>query len=912
MNRRLAPPLHIQNYSTFRLSLIAILVGTLFSSVTSAEYIYDKDHQQLDNKSLLVYNNPVANEQFTINTADFDPKVSSALYVRGNNDVLVKDSQFTLQLGKALPTEFYSVDIEGNSSSSPLNGFTAQKNNFYFEGNDSTPLSKNLQSIHIKNVNGVAIHNNQILISELEASSMVSGVSTLYSSGVIQGNYLSITDSSIKNIRGVTNGSTLGNDEEKGLNIKNNWTIINNTSFNEARGAYMSGAQYDSVLDGNTLVVINPIVNAKFGASVIIAQDLGMSVHDISSSGVINGVLLLTGKMVVDSANQDNQHIEIGAGRSMISGVRNNHLIIQNFDAEFSDRIIYWQTFGGWGENGNAEMNKVTFDNARFSGGEFIYGGISENGTASGNGIEIKNGSYVEGKLIAAYAGGGDVSDSFVTIDNSTVVGTVSLFSGDKDKTKYASGILTIRGNSDLSGAILQPYNSEKVFETPDSGLSGYTGSSEVSFIADGFSGTIKQLGSDKEQAAFDRVSLLNQNWNRQDPIITVTDSTVFKRSSLFDHSLSFLDAQAVSLGGTIALIKSDNGITYIDSSEPDEKELVSTAGTALEFTGTVNFDDKMITYTIDQVESAEQTVLVGDSRIAAATFVNQGSDLLERVFHGFTLSREKYGLMTFATAEGTKGDYDLSNPIKVNGWNFLAGVRSVSSVDYGDLTSALFVEYGEGNYRTNNNHLGLDFRTDGSMQYVGGGIAARLMTPSQLYFEGSVRAGQLKTDLDRALMDAGGNFYDADTEAFYAGLHLGAGFIVQPISDLELDTYAKYFFTFTDSDSFKISNLHETYEFNNISSHRLRVGSRVGLSRENVKFMLGLAGEYEFDGKSEMIAAGAPTRRSDLGGFSAFAEAGLNVRPSAASPWQYDMQIRAWEGTRDVVSGMITVNYLF
>ena len=61
MNRRLAPPLRIQNYSTFKLSLIAILVGTLFSSVTSAEYIYDKDHQQLDNKSLLVYNNPVAN-----------------------------------------------------------------------------------------------------------------------------------------------------------------------------------------------------------------------------------------------------------------------------------------------------------------------------------------------------------------------------------------------------------------------------------------------------------------------------------------------------------------------------------------------------------------------------------------------------------------------------------------------------------------------------------------------------------------------------------------------------------------------------------------------------------------------------------------------------------------------------------
>mgnify|MGYP001450189799 CR=1 FL=1 len=911
MNRRLAPLLHIQHYSTFRLSLIAILVGTLFSSVTSAEYIYDKDHQQLDNKSLLVYNNPVVNEQFTINTADFDPKVSSALYVRANNNVLVKDSQFKLQLGKALPTEFYSVDIEGNSSSSPLNGFTAQKNIFYFEGNDSTPLSKNLQSIHIRNVNGVAIHNNRILISELEASSMVSGVSTLDSSGVIQGNYLSITDSSIKNIRGVTNGSTLRNDEEKGLNIKDNLTIINNTSFNEARGAYMSGARYDSVLDGNRLVVINPIVNAKFGASVIIAQDLGMGVYDISSSGVINGVLLLTGKMVVDSANQDNQHIEIGAGRSMISGVRNNHLIIQNFDAEFSDRIIYWQTFGGWGEDGNAEMNKVTFDNARFSGGEFIYGGISENGTASGNGIEIKNGSQVEGELVGAFAGGEKVTNAYVTIDDSKVIGTISLFSGSKKNTKFGSGTLTVLGSSDLSQAVLQPYNLKR-FNNTDTGLKGYTGQTDVSFVADGFSGVIKQLGSVDEMAAFDHVSLLNQKWDREGAILTISDSVAFKRTSLSNNSLSFIDSEAVAKGGTITLLESDNGISYVDPEESEHKELISTAGTALEFVGTVKFENQKITYSIDSIESAEQTILVGDSRLATTAFINQGSDLLERVFHGFTLSRDKYGLMTFATAEGTKGDYDLSNPIKVNGWNFIAGSRSVSAVAYGDLISAAFVEYGEGNYRATNTHLGYDFRTDGNMRYMGAGLAVRFMTASDLYLEGSVRSGQIKSDLDRALMDAAGHYYDADTDSIYAGLHLGVGFITYPMAGMELDSYAKYFFTYTDSDSFKIDSLNEKYEFDSITSHRLRLGTRASWNRDNVTFMFGLAGEYEFDAQSDMIAAGASARTSELDGFSAFAEAGMSLKPSVSSPWQFDLQVRGWEGTRDAVSGMATVNYLF
>ncbi len=75
---------------------------------------------------------------------------------------------------------------------------------------------------------------------------------------------------------------------------------------------------------------------------------------------------------------------------------------------------------------------------------------------------------------------------------------------------------------------------------------------------------------------------------------------------------------------------------------------------------------------------------------------------------------------------------------------------------------------------------------------------------------------------------------------------------------------------------------------------------------------MFGLAGEYEFDAQSDMIAAGASARTSELDGFSAFAEAGMSLKPSVSSPWQFDLQVRGWEGTRDAVSGMATVNYLF
>lgn len=880
--------------------------------MASAEYIYNKEHQTLENGSLLVYMDPITDEQFTINTNGFEPKISSGVLVGTTGAAVIKDSLFTFYVGSST-NQFDFISAIGKSSSNPTVGFNASGNRFYFEGNDVASFSNRLHMIHLDKVSKISIENNRSLISELNSQGQVAGVSVRDTYGSVQGNYISIQASSIKSIRGVTSGAAIKNDGGNGLKIKDNRTIITDTSFNEARGAYMSGARYDSELDGNVLIVINPTVGAKFGISSIIAQELAMSVYDITSSGVTNGVLFLTGKMFAESADLTNQSIEIGAGKSMVSGVSNNRVFIKDFNAEISDHIIEWNTYGGLAKNeSSAENNSVTFDNARYTKAMTVYGGISTQGNAIQNGIEIKNGSYIEGSLIGAYAGGEKATDSFVTIENSTVIGTVSIFSGSRSKTKYGSGTLSVSGASDLSQAVLQPYNLDR-FNSTDTGLKGYSGETDVTFIADAFSGSIKQLGNVKEKdAAFDHVSLLNQQWDRDGAILSISDTAAFKKSSLTDNSLSFTNAEAVAKGGTITLIEAGNGITYVDPDEANQKELVSTAGTALEFTGKVNFDDQKITYTIDSVESAEQTILVGDSRLAAAAFVNQGSDLLERVFHGFTLSRDKYGLMTFATAEGTKGDYDLSNPIDVNGWNFIAGARSVSAVNSGDLTSAVFVEYGEGNYRTTNSHLGHDFRTDGDMQYMGAGVAVRLMTPSDFYVEGSLRAGQLKSDLDRALMDASGHFYDADTKSIYAGVHLGAGFIAQPIAGMELDSYAKYFFTYTDSDSFKIDTLNETYEFDSITSHRLRLGTRASFNRDNVTFMFGLAGEYEFDAQSDMIAAGAPARTSELDGFSAFAEAGMSLKPSAASPWQFDLQVRGWEGTRDAVSGMATVNYLF
>ena len=908
MDRKLPPPgaLNIKAQPAFKPSLIVTLLAATFSPFALADYVYDKDNPLGEANSLLIYENPVTAKQFTFDTTGFEATDHKGVNVGLTDNAQVINSLFTFNVGSSVEVGI-AVAVGDMYAGPVVNGFVFSGNRMNVQGNIASSYSNRLQMVNAYKVNNLDIRSNQMLVSELKSDGVTNLVSATYTTGIIQDNWLSIADSELKNIAGIS-GSNLSNTEENSPKITNNHVIITDSSFNEVRGASISGAKYDALLDGNTLTLINPTVNCRFGVSTIIAQEFA---NGSTTNDVTNGVLFVTGKLQVLAGS--NQTTEIGAAYSRASGVRNNKLVFKDLEAEFGDQVIQWETYGGWADSaGDAEKNSVTFDNARFSGGKFIYGGLAKNGLSNENGVVIKNGSRVSGKIIGASSGGEKVTNAYVTIDNSTVIGTVSIFSGSRSKTKYGSGTLSVSGASDLSQAVLQPYNLDR-FNNTDTGLKGYSGETDVTFIADAFSGSIKQLGNVKEKdAAFDHVSLLNQQWDRDGAILSISDTAAFKKSSLTDNSLSFTDAEAVAKGGTITLIEAGNGITYVDPDEANQKELVSTAGTALEFTGKVNFDDQKITYTIDSVESAEQTILVGDSRLAAAAFVNQGSDLLERVFHGFTLSRDKYGLMTFATAEGTKGDYDLSNPIDVNGWNFIAGARSVSAVNSGDLTSAVFVEYGEGNYRTTNSHLGHDFRTDGDMQYMGAGVAVRLMTPSDFYVEGSLRAGQLKSDLDRALMDASGHFYDADTKSIYAGVHLGAGFIAQPIAGMELDSYAKYFFTYTDSDSFKIDSLNETYEFDSISSHRLRLGSRASINRDNVTFMFGLAGEYEFDAQSDMIAAGAPARTSELDGFSAFAEAGMSLKPSAASPWQFDLQVRGWEGTRDAVSGMATVNYLF
>lgn len=119
-------------------------------------------------------------------------------------------------------------------------------------------------------------------------------------------------------------------------------------------------------------------------------------------------------------------------------------------------------------------------------------GGVARGGSASTNKVEILNGSRISGIVIGAYAAE-KATDSNVTVVDSAVSGTLALFNGKNATTTYGSGTLTIKGNSDVTQAVLLPYMTSRA--DTDSSLSSYKGTTDTTLLLDGFNGGVQQLG---------------------------------------------------------------------------------------------------------------------------------------------------------------------------------------------------------------------------------------------------------------------------------------------------------------------------------------------------------------------------------------------------------------------------------
>ena len=583
---------------------------------------------------------------------------------------------------------------------------------------------------------------------------------------------------------------------------------------------------------------------------------------------------------------------------NVYGGYSNSKIDVTNNYVTINNSTISKNVYGGYSRidntaSGNTNGNHVIINNSSATDvfGGYSHSDIGFSGDADGNYVTII-GSIINGRVGGGYSdnANANANGNHVTIINSVIKDNI--YGGYTGSGSYDHEIngnsVTIKGNTDITGASIYGGFCQSTKAPVQRG--------DNTLILDGWSGTAKGI------YYFENIEFKNTTFTNGTVLNSQVQSNLAGLKNI--KITNFAGGQKFKTGDTLKLISNTpNDLTQ-------GQNFNATAGVAVDVGGVIKQDGNNVIMTVNSTSLNSQTNLAAQTRAASAAFVNQGTDLISDSLD--TISRDdNYGVKTFAAVHGNHSKYDVADDIKINGWSTIVGVGNADKFDNGSAFSwGVFYENGSGNYRTYNSFNNEFFRGDGSMVYNGGGIAARYENKNGVYTEGSLRAGMLKNELDNAMRDANGS-YGYETESAYYGVHIGIGKIISMSDSSDLDIYGKFFHTYTEGDSVTIAG--DKFDFDSITSDRLRVGARITSNKEN-KFSTyyGLAYEYEFNGDADMTAQGLRADTQSLQGSSVMAELGFNYQPTPGSPWSFDLNMRGYAGERQGGSFNVQATYTF
>ena len=606
-------------------------------------------------------------------------------------------------------------------------------------------------------------------------------------------------------------------------------------------------------------------------------------------------------------------------------GQASNNIVIVKDGAN-----VYGGLYGAsaWRPQGTLSNNGVKIESGSFSKdrntanmdivGLYIES-ANNNYSAYDNWVEIPGGTFKNQNIIAAdltstaLASGNTVTISGGTFENSSIYGIRK----NNDKNTSANGVIITGGNFLGNNNIYASYYNTSTPENPDfvhvvgtdrlltlsgvrlSGNSRSSGSARLIF--EDCRGL--QTGS---VSRFNEILFVNTEWQTEVPAVTLTEASVNTVRIDPERGFTVAPDTRIQTGDRMTLLKSE--YSYFGSNfklpEDENATLYTQAGVARKLSGKLyQASESTVDFEVTSVELSEQTILLAENRAVAAAFINESDVALKALDTPDTL----VGYSTFAMAEGAASEYSAYDDLKINGWHFAAGVQGLTHLNSGDsLTSALYFEAGRGNYRTENGFNEEIFEGSGDLNYRGGGLAVRYRLASGFYVEGSVRAGELKTEMDRAVRASSGDLLGYSLRSFYWGAHAGFGQILE--NDLStLDLYGRIYHTEVDGDDFTLGG--DRFVFDDVKSTRTRIGAKIRSKAWGI--YAGASAEYEFDGDANMSAADLDAPTESLKGLSMMGEVGWSWAPDT-SPWAIDLRVGAWGGARRGITGQAYCAYRF
>ena len=559
---------------------------------------------------------------------------------------------------------------------------------------------------------------------------------------------------------------------------------------------------------------------------------------------------------------------------------------------------------GGFSNSGSVDSNIIIVNDGTVSGG--IAGGeLGGNGSVNKNIITVNGGTVSGGIDGGLLQGSGSVSNNEIILNGGTVSGDV--YAGVSTLSSQATNnTVTIQGTADL--------------DLSNATLYGSTATHGRDLVGDQLGNTLNVYRENitaKNIANFSNINFyLPSSIQNKDTVLTLTD-TAGTDISYSTVKAGVAGNAKLSKGDTIYLLTNTNGLTTTGTSYGKLTE-----GVSLDYDLDVHQDGNSIVATIDSAPSGGngdnggngnssglkyQTKSLVETRAAEIEFLNSGMNLASGMVMDDDLSTAEGTYVPFAATSGDIMRYQTGSHVDIRGDHTIVGLsRKIDKKD-GAVYIAPFIEGGWGRYTS---HMG-DITANGNLNYYGFGVLAHRQHDSGLYYEGSLHYGRVQSTYNSDDLEGAANEHYDLTTPYYA-VYAGIGKEKKSKNGNRINIYGKYYYTREQGDTTTLRS-GETYDFNNVTSNRVRLGTRYTHAYgSRGETYAGIAYEYEFSGGADATYKGYHTPDSRLKGGSGMLEVGYKILPTKDRPVSLDITLTGWVGRQSGIIPAATVKWHF
>ena len=695
-----------------------------------------------------------------------------------------------------------------------------------------------------------------------------------------------------------------------GNKVEQNKLTVTGGSLTHAYGGYVENHLYDAAgnplttgdAESNALVIAadaaNPsapptITGDVYGAKVTVKDGAAKKNTAAISGGTVTGNVYGAALTAV-AATKDAEENGVGISGGTVTGNIYGSAVL---DAGASGKVtkssvsitggaITGDIFGGFtGGTGDAGENTVEITGGTLAGN--VTGGRAVSGDADSNTVRV---AVNAGSVTGGSSTGGSASHNKVYITNAAITGDVTGGSGTvtTDNVIHLQGAAVtgnvIGGTAGSTDNVLALHYSAA---RPTNRIHDFSNIQKLHFYldenVDGSMPPMLQLG-----VAAKNIATLDVGFGIAGHARRLRDSDTI-------HLMKLAPGGTLTIAGATQanIVTGMQGVSILYDFE-------------LMRQGTDELVARVLRATINSGSKS-----FAEPRCGATDFINRGADLLAASGissaakeGGAAEDDEKRGYQLWAAMSQGTMRAETGSYVTTTGYNLSVGWAKEGKLRAAKTLFTPFVEYGRGTY-----HTYLDDGTHGSgkISYLGAGLMGRIERPNGHWLEAALHGGRVRSDYTGTISAGTVSTYDSGN-TYYAA-HIGIGKTRLLRTGDTLNTYLRYFYSRQDGTSAEL-NTGETYDFDAVASHRMRVGFTF-LHREDAskEIYAGLAYEYEFDGEGAASVQGLATDSPALRGGSTMVELGYRfIPPDSRLSWHIHMA--GWQGTRRGMTGNIQVSW--